>query len=120
MDRDMDAIRQIILAVKDSDSPIKSVPEISADVFNFNAMLLIEAGFAQGVIQESSRRNINVPSLVLIYRLTWDGFEFADSIKDDELWAKAKKFILKPAGSWTVGILSEYLKQEIKNKFGLS
>jgi hypothetical protein len=39
----------------------------------------------------------------------WVGFEFADSIGDEDIWEKAKKNILRPAGSWTFGILSEYL-----------
>ena len=32
------------------------------------------------------------------------------------LWRKAKDNVLKPAGSWTFGVLLEYLKSEITGR----
>ena len=119
MDRDMDAIRQIVMAVKDSDAAVTQVAGIPNDVFKFNAMLLIEAGLAKGVYEKNTRSHSPVPSMVLIDRLTWDGFEFANSIKDGTIWEKAKKHILKPAGSWSFEILMEYIKEQAKLKLGM-
>lgn len=118
MDRDMNAIRDIMIAVKDSNKFISSVDGMPDDVFKFNAMLIVEAGLAIGGGVESNNRS-PVPSLFEIKRLTWEGFEFTDSIKDETIWKKATDTILKPTGSWTVSILSEYLKYEIKNKLGM-
>ena len=120
MDRNMDAIRQIILAVKDSKSLVKSVDGMPDDIFKFNAMLLIEAGLAKGICKESTRSHSPIPSVAAINRLTWKGSEFADLIKDEKLWEKAKKYIVKTTGSLAFEILFEYLKQTAKTKLGLN
>ncbi len=120
MDRDMDAIRDIVLALKESKTVINSAEGVDEDTFKFNAMLLIEAGLVLGkTVPGGGREGSVIPSAAVLFRLTWDGYDFADSIKEDAVWEKAKKNILIPAGSWTFGILSEYLKQELKAKFGL-
>jgi len=107
MNRNMDVIRQIIIAVRDSEEIVKNVDGVSDDNFKFNTMLLIEAGLVLGKIQPNSRSHSPVPNVALIFRLTWEGFDFADSIEDDDIWTKAKKHILKPSGSWTFGILDQ-------------
>ncbi|MBU8910679.1 MAG: DUF2513 domain-containing protein [Desulfobacterales bacterium] len=119
MNRDMDAIRKILIAIRDADKAVSSVEGISDDTFKFNTMLLIEAGLILGKSMPNNRSHSPVPAAVFINRLTWDGFEFADSIEDEAIWEKAKRYILKPAGSWTFGIFSEYLKYEIKTKLGM-
>lgn len=120
MDRDMDAIRKIVLALKESKTVINKVDGVSDDVFKFNAMLLIEAGIVTGTTKPGGGRDGSViPSAALLFRLTWAGCDFADSIKDDVLWAKAKKHILIPFGSWTFSVLCKYLKQEIEARLGL-
>ena len=120
MNRDMDAIRQIVITTKKSDSIVREIDGMPDDVFKFNAMLLIESGLALGKCNPNSSSGNPVPIAVLIFRLTWKGFDFADSIKDDDIWAKAKENILKPAGSWTFEIFTEYLKYEIKTKLGMN
>ena len=121
MNKDMDAIRQIVNTVKKSDSIVTKIDGMSDDVFKFNAMLLIESGLVLGKCKDSnSRSGSPIPIVVLIFRLTWKGFDFADSIQDDDIWAKAKENILKPAGSWTFEIFTEYLKYEIKTKLGMN
>ena len=116
----MDAIRKIVIASKESDKAFSKIEGMDDDVFKFNTMLLVEAGLVIGKCPPSSMSSSPVPMAALIYRLTWEGFDFADSIQDDAIWEKAKTHILKPAGSWTFGILTEYLKYEIKTKFGMN
>ncbi len=118
MNRDMDVIRKIVLASRDSDGAIKSIDGIDEKMFNFNAMLLDEAGLAECLIKMPGNNN-TVPILAIVNRLTWNGFEFADSITDETIWNKAKEHLLKPASSWTFGLLFEYLKAEIKQKLAI-
>jgi hypothetical protein len=120
MNRDMEAIRNIVIAIKNATSTVDTVEGVKDDVFKFNAMLLIEAGLAKGTSKQNSRTSTAIPDVVIIHRLTWEGFDFADAIKDDTIWEKAKEIILKPTCSWTFGILLEYLKQEIKTKLGMN
>lgn len=119
MDRDMDVIRQIVQAVKEANVVVKNVTGLDDDTFKFHAMLLIEAGLADGDWKENTRKSTPIPSIAFIKRLTWDGFDFATETKEDTLWEKAKENILKPTGSWSFDILREYLQQQIKIKFGL-
>lgn len=120
MNRDMDAIRKILFAVKEANQAVSKVDGVEDDVFKFNAMLLIEAGLVLGASQPSGRSSSPVPAATLIRRLTWEGYDFVDSIEDDDIWQKAKQKVLNPAGSWTFSILSEYIKYEIKTKLGMN
>lgn len=116
MNRDMDVIRKIILASKDADGEISSVNGIDQETFGFHVQLLEEAGLVKCSLEMGSDSRIPRPSVAIVWRLTWDGFDFADSIADDTIWNKAKKNVIKPSASWTFGILLEYLKVEIRSK----
>lgn len=114
MKRNMDIIRKIVLGLRDSDKLIDRVPDISEDDFLAHAELIIEAGLAKGKVIPSGRKQ--GPEAVILFRLTWDGHDFADSITEDTLWNKAKENILKPSASWSFGILLEYLKYELRSR----
>jgi hypothetical protein len=47
-----------------------------------------------------------------VKRLTWQGYDFLQVTRDDTVWSKAVKHVFKPATSWTVSLLLEWLKQE--------
>lgn len=114
----MDTIRRIVLAVRDADEVVtyRALEGISEQEFAMHAQLLEEADLVQAALQGGDKR---IPRAAMIFRLTWAGHEFADSIIDDTLWKKAKENVIKPSASWTFGILLEYLKQEIRQRTGL-
>lgn len=70
---------------------------------------LEEAGLVGAAVQVVQQRG----TAALVWRLTWAGHEFADAISSDTLWRKAKDSVIKPTGSWTFGVLLDYLKSEI-------
>ena len=113
MQRNMDTIRKIVLAVRDAPGVVNSVDGVSADEFAHHVQLLDEAGLVVAAIQSNGKQ---LAKLAIIFRLTWAGHDFADSIADDSLWNKAKENIIKPTASWTFGILLEYLKVEIRSR----
>ncbi|QHI68743.1 DUF2513 domain-containing protein [Tichowtungia aerotolerans] len=113
MKRDMDIIRTVVLAVRDSDKPLSSISGIAPKVFIYHAQLLEEAGLVTASFSGGGKPLANA---AMIFRLTWTGQDFADSIKDESIWNKAKENILKPSASWTFGILAEYIKAEITRK----
>jgi len=113
MHRDMDVIRKIVLAVRSAPDAVSSVDGITKQDFAYHAQLLDEAGLISAAIQGQGKR---IAETAVIFRLTWAGQDFADSIIDDTLWNKAKENIIKPSASWTFGILLEYLKYEIKRR----
>lgn len=115
MKRDMDLIRKIALAVEDLPHRRKldRLEGVDPDDFSLHAEWMEEAGLIKATIQpmQSGR------SLVFIHRLTWDGCEFANSVRSDTLWKKAKDNVLKPTGSFTFNLLREWLANEMTNGF---
>ncbi|MCY1562785.1 hypothetical protein D9M68_1002340 [compost metagenome] len=47
--------------------------------------------------------------------MTWAGCEFADAIRNDTLWNKAKDKVIKPGMSFTFEVLTTWLKAEIQH-----
>ncbi|NMZ73412.1 DUF2513 domain-containing protein [Pseudomonas nitroreducens] len=114
MQRDMDLIRKIVLVVNDLESgAINSMEGVDQFRFTYHAKLLIEAGLAEGVVTSPVNGQFSGAKL---WRLTWSGHDFADSIKDDTLWKKAKDNVIKPSASWSFNVLLEYLKFEIRRR----
>lgn len=112
MKRDMDVIRQILLAARDADEPLGEVGGIDKQTFCNHVVLLEEAGLVKAIVREQHGQALHA----MILRLTWEGQDFADAVKDDSLWRKARDQVIKPAGSWTFGILVEYLRAEIRSR----
>lgn len=118
MKRDMDLIRRIALAIEElpPDEPLKDLPGVDAHVFVLHAQWMQEAGLVTATLHPSNGRE--PADFAMIWRLTWDGCEFAEAVRSDTLWAKAKKQVIAPSSSWTFGVLTDWLKSEITN--GLS
>lgn len=110
MRRDMDVIRNIVLAVSDASGPVNSVEGVSPEDFSPHAQLLAEAGLIEAAIMPPGKR---VATDAVIFRLTWDGHEFADSVRSPEVWAKTKKGA-EAVGSITVDLLKDLAKGFIK------
>ncbi|WP_341674962.1 DUF2513 domain-containing protein [Niveibacterium sp. SC-1] len=113
--RDMDVVRKMVLALSTAEVPLGEVEGVSASDFILHACLLMEAELAIGTKTSSSSRP-GFPNAVVLHRLTWAGYDFADQIRDDTLWQKAKEHVIQPAGSFAFGILGEFLKAEIRKR----
>jgi len=107
MKRDMDLIRTILLNVEADETLTGAVRSANLDTLGitdrtvaevtYNSVLLVEAGFLVG--EEFAGH-------VLIFRLTWEGHEFLDSVRNPETWLKTKEGAHK-IGSWSVSLLSD-------------
>lgn len=119
MKRDFDLIRRILLDVE-SIPPAQQMncptyDEFNKDVIAPHVVLLHEAG----LIDASVLKMLSGRYQVKIRGLTWAGHDFLDAIRDDTLWAKAKKTILAPAGGVAFTVLLEWAKSEVKTRLGL-
>jgi hypothetical protein len=113
MKRDMDVVRRIVLAVADSKEPqIREVEGIPEDVFAAHAQWLEEAGLLEAALPQGKR----TAHQAIVFRLTWAGCDFADAVRSDTLWAKAKEKVIAPSASWTFGILLDWLKGQIASQ----
>lgn len=118
MKRDMDLIRQIVIAARDHDGehPLNGIDGVERRVFGEHVMLLCEAGLIDGNAMKSGN---GTPVGGLVRRLTWDGQDFADAIDNDTVWESVKGSA-KKAGGWTFGLLVEIAKYELKKRIGMT
>jgi len=126
MKRDMDIIRLLLLQLESGERP-KELKKYSLEQINYNSLLMIEAKLAEGgAFNRKSLRELGVKiggnlaedRVVVLFRLTWAGHDFLDASRDETLWKKAKATVMKPAASFTFDFLKEWLRNEIRARFG--
>jgi hypothetical protein len=123
MQRDMDLVRDLLLRI-DADNEMNGQREFmfetpeelgfsgrSVEELAYHIELLIEAGFVKGQI------SLGMP-LHVISKLTWNGHEFLDNIRDEGIWGKTKKR-LSGLSSVGLSVVAEIAKAEIKKHLGL-
>lgn len=99
MKRDMDLVRTILLALADSDEPLWSTDlvtdEYSRDVIGYHFLILDEAGLIMANVKAAE----NDPYYIAVAsRLTWEGNDFLDAVRDESIWKRVRSTIGKIAG----------------------
>ena len=108
MKRDMDLVRSILLQVEDADGGCESgqlefMGRSQAEVYYH-----IELMQQRGLIDATLRRDWNGGVVYAsISGLTWDGQDFLDSMRDDRVWARAKKAVKDSVGSTTFDVVKK-------------
>lgn len=109
MKRDMDLVRQILLVVEEhgteqghitfepSDTPGKTPDEVAGHI-----RLLHEHGFIEAEDGSGFGNPVWFPQ-----RLTWQGHEFLDAIRNDTIWARTKRVIADKGGSMPFELVRE-------------
>jgi hypothetical protein len=125
MKRDMDLIRDLLLAVDDDprfDGTMWITPDEQSDNLGvlgvsdhsyqevaYHLTMLVEAGYLNG------KTTMEMP---IINKLTWEGHELLDDIRDPSIWKKTKER-MKGVTTVGIGIIGEIAKAEIKKHLGL-
>lgn len=118
MKRDMDLVRQILLALEgDQHADAQSKARYEHATIAYHAALLIEAGLVEGTTTKDTE---GMPAGYFLRRMTWAGHDFLDSMRDDTIWTKARESILKPIGGVAFEVLKEWLRAEMRHKLGLA
>ncbi|MCG6508527.1 DUF2513 domain-containing protein [Vibrio parahaemolyticus] len=89
MKRDMELIRKLLLTIEENPRQLE-VEGYDKNQVKYHALLLIEAGFLDGNVSDTLANTSVVPSFVSVNRLTWDGHEFLDNIRKEEVWNTIK------------------------------
>ncbi len=123
MKRDLDLIRTLLLEIEEKDDESGEIISL-ADEFNLDEKLvghlrlLVEAGLVDAEESLNQERKLNF----LVYRVTWQGHDFLDSVRDDEIWKMTKDGAMN-AGGFSVDLLKAiakgYLKKKIKDQTGI-
>lgn len=114
MKRDMDIIRTILLGAeaqtqKDFGSTF-SVSGVSEEQIEIHLPLLIDKGLLEGKDWSSMKSR----SWGMV-RLTWDGHDFLDTVRDDEIWRETKNGV-KAAGGFSLDLIKSLAKGLVKQK----
>lgn len=116
MKRDMDLIRAILLACEVDEhgfAPRIEIEGYTQEQIGYHAVLLGEAGLAK----VNNVTTMGSPSpRAQIVSLTWEGHEFLDSARDNQIWNLAKDSINKLGGAsiqvWVI-VLTGLIKKHL-------
>lgn len=117
MKRDMDLIRTIVLAATDlpTDQAMRGLAGVPEAEFAAHVQWMHEAGLVHAAL--SPKDSLKPATRAMVWRLTWAGCEFADAVRSDTLWNKAKERVMKPSTSFTFDVLKDWLKAEMLQGF---
>ena len=114
MKRDMDLIRMILLEVEKSPSlegcQVTIQGRTSEELY-YNARQAQDAGLIEAKFAPGS------PDFHVL-RLTYEGHEFLDAIRNDTAWLKVKTVVIEKTGTLTLEGLKLALSAFIKHKLG--
>lgn len=118
MQRNWDIIRKILIAVESlptEDSEINSteLQDIDAESVAYHMRLLLEAELIVG-----SCRDAMGPPLCRARRLTWEGHEFLDKIRNETLWRKIKATAREKGLDLSFTVIKDIAKDLIANLIG--
>lgn len=116
MKRDMDAVRQILLATEalGHDQQLDRLDGMDTDTFVHHVLLMQDGGLIQARAMAGSGSMANFAHVL---RLTWAGHDFLDAARSDTLWQKAKTEVMRPGLSFTFDLVKDWLKTEIAQGF---
>ncbi|MGC2742832.1 MAG: DUF2513 domain-containing protein [Candidatus Angelobacter sp.] len=118
MKRDMDLVRELLLEIDNAPEldgqrwlPGEniSIEGCSPEEICYHLNMLVEAGYITGKI---------AMAMPVISKLTWQGHELLDDIRDPDIWAKTKEKA-KAISGIGIALMWELAKAEIKKKLGI-
>lgn len=123
-----DCVRDILLTVESNDFGVhltldklcEKLPQYSCDEIHYCCLKLDEAGLLEIISLRMMRQTM--PSIKTIKDLTFEGHEFLENIKSDNVWTKTKS-ISKNVGSSSLQALKDIsvsiVSELIKSSLGL-
>lgn len=118
MKRDMDLIRTLLLKLEELEQDAGGIylyeySELVVDGYTedqtiYHLGLLLEAGLID-------QGGTGALSEFMFKRLTWEGHDFADSVRSEEIWQRARKGALA-AGGFSIELIGDLAKGFIRKK----
>jgi hypothetical protein len=120
--RTMDLVRQLLLRLEQDpvldgkhsvhfDPADLGMADRSKEEIGYHLDLLLEAGYIKG-------KSGFFDDIPIISKLTWEGHEFLDNIKDAGVWAKTKKRVEGLSGI-ALKVVAAIAEAEIRKHLGL-
>lgn len=117
--RDLELVRELLVLIEENNdrNELKIPDKWDREVVAYHLKILDQAGY----VKNKTKWADNKP-FWLFASLTWDGHEFLDSIRNDNIWNNTKEGIRAKGfelGSIPFDVLKEFAKLQIKNLFGM-
>lgn len=118
MKRDWDIIRELLLKAEELE-PDKTISSKDYDtsrihIINYHTKLLYESGMIDAIDCCT-----NDGDSYFINSLTWEGHDFLDSIRNDDIWNKTKSKVIEKGGTMTFDIVKAVAINFIKSSLNL-
>lgn len=108
MERNLELVKQILEHFENkSDWTHETEPEISEydqDLIQYHLQIMFEAGLVNCEPVKSDGGRIYK---VIPFRLTWDGHEFLDNIKDNARWNVIKSKVKEKGGAFSFDLIKK-------------
>lgn len=118
MKRDWDVVRFILIELEtreDENSPLLVNADYSNPQLVYHLELLIEAKLVNG---QRATSGIG-PESFDIRRLSWEGHQFLDAIRDETTWAKTKKKVSESGVGMTFEVIKAVAVSITKETLGI-
>ncbi|MBR1270457.1 DUF2513 domain-containing protein [Bradyrhizobium sp. AUGA SZCCT0222] len=130
MTRNMDTIRTLLLRLEALPIPT-GAPFVLIDGNSEGVKVLADEDprdltYHLGLLKDkgliTSPGTNNMDSRIRFSGLSWDGYDFLDSVRDDKIWLKTKGAVER-AGGFTLDLIIDlakgFLKKQIENQTGI-
>jgi len=118
MKRNMDLVRNILIAIEDHDTGFApesiQIPGHTDGEVGFHLVLMNEAGLIKAT--DVTEFGGSSPSAVA-ERLTWEGYEFLDAARNATVWARVQRIVAEKGGSISFEVLKFVVMQTAKEFF---
>lgn len=115
MKLDMDIVRELLLIIEGLKPYEEILPFDKNNLIEAEHLeLLIESGFCKGNVNHF----VNGIPFGHINRLTWEGHQFLETIRDEETWRNTKTTLGK-VGSFTIDLIKKVAVEYISKQLAL-
>jgi hypothetical protein len=119
MTRDMDLVRDILEEAEAATGAFR-YSDLEADIdraaFGHHVKIMVQAGLIEGEVYANEA---GVVMDVVVADITWEGHEFLDAARNDELWEQAKQATAERGLTPTFGVLKQLLEAYLAGQLGL-
>ena len=122
MNRDMDLVRKILIELAESefysDMSLPRIEGYSEDKIHHHVLIMRDAGllfFAEGMIKDG----VLGPQEDLQIRMTWEGHEFLEKIRDEKIWRSIVNKTKEKTGGLSFDIIKALLIATLTRAVGV-
>lgn len=107
--RNLDLIRDLLLMAEESDGPVGddvlSKSSYSRNELAYHVELMTQRGLIDGSVEYDGFHRTAVS--IEISSVTWEGYDYLDAIRSDDVWHKAKAAVKKAVGETSLSVMKD-------------